>query len=158
MKGRSKSSGLDRAGNPPAERFPQVTPTEGRPGAANLKTLPINRFRQSRESRVSGDSKQQLGLADLMHVTHTNECPYTQYLINKGNWSGTTARTLEEALLVSKHVLESCPSKSSIGMTEDWNGRAFLLDTFVKKSSGFTENFPELKGENYGTIRCKNTD
>lgn len=134
MKGRSKSSGLDRAGNPPAERFPQVTPTEGRPGAANLKTPPTDRFRRSRESRVSGDSKRQVGLADLMHVTHTNECPFAHSISStKGNWSGTTVRTLERALLVSKCVLKSCPSKSSIGTTEGWNGRAFLLDSFVKK-------------------------
>ena len=63
-----------------------------------------------------------------MHVTHTNECPFTQYFIDKGNWSGTTVRTLEEALLVSKYILDSCPSQSSIGATEGWNGRAFFIE------------------------------
>jgi hypothetical protein len=39
MKGRSKSSGLDREGDSPAERSPEAAPTEGRPGAANLNAL-----------------------------------------------------------------------------------------------------------------------
>ena len=56
MKGRSKSSGLDREGDSPAERSPQVTSTERRPGAANLKTLKV-------------------GLAGPMSVNASHEMP-----------------------------------------------------------------------------------
>ena len=137
MKGRSKSSGLDRAGNPPAERFPQVTPTEGRPRAASLKTPPI----------IDRDSKQQVGLADLMHVTHTNECPFIHNM-------STNKRELEwyhgKDFRRSPSRLQVYPRKLSLDIfnrltsTEDWDGRAFLLGVFVIQIVRIYGGLPQL--------------
>ena len=48
MKGRSKSSELERDGDSRAERSPQDFTTEGRPGAANLNNV------QSRQVGLAG--------------------------------------------------------------------------------------------------------